>query len=228
MHYKATRGVVTSSEWKFRSRNKWLWARHQKWAGTPCKQHFTFPETKACFKKTLKKLTCFQPKFRHRLNHKFSSFQVSFLKKPKNASICQVSRSTEPGLPDVYFSDPIWVYFGGPWNGKCFWSFGIFYDNWVYYVWAFGNLVVIWYIFYRFGTLYQVKSGNPGQNCVLPEPRWWIQFSTFLERSNSDAKPLEYLVRTWLTFRNCDWNSWDGFLAPLVFCIALNHFNLQG
>jgi hypothetical protein len=26
----------------------------------------------------------------------------------------------------------------------------------------FGNVTVIWYIFLRFGTLYQEKSGNPG------------------------------------------------------------------
>jgi hypothetical protein len=31
-----------------------------------------------------------------------------------------------------------------------------------YILWPFGNLVVIWFIFPRFGILYQVKSGNPG------------------------------------------------------------------
>jgi hypothetical protein len=30
-----------------------------------------------------------------------------------------------------------------------------------YIYWAFGNFVVIWYIFPRFGILYQEKSGNP-------------------------------------------------------------------
>jgi hypothetical protein len=32
-----------------------------------------------------------------------------------------------------------------------------------------GNVVVIWYIFPRFGILYQEKSGNPvreGKNCI--------------------------------------------------------------
>jgi hypothetical protein len=28
-------------------------------------------------------------------------------------------------------------------------------------LWPIGNLVVIWYIFPRFGKLYQQKSGNP-------------------------------------------------------------------
>jgi hypothetical protein len=31
-----------------------------------------------------------------------------------------------------------------------------------YPLWPFGTLVVIWYIFPRFGTLHQEKSGNPG------------------------------------------------------------------
>jgi hypothetical protein len=31
-----------------------------------------------------------------------------------------------------------------------------------YILWAFGNLLVIWYIFPHFGVLYQEKSGNPG------------------------------------------------------------------
>jgi hypothetical protein len=29
-------------------------------------------------------------------------------------------------------------------------------------LWSFGNLVAIWYIFHRFGLLWQEKSGNPG------------------------------------------------------------------
>jgi hypothetical protein len=31
-----------------------------------------------------------------------------------------------------------------------------------YIIWPFGNLVVFWYIFPRFGILYHEKSGNPG------------------------------------------------------------------
>jgi hypothetical protein len=30
-----------------------------------------------------------------------------------------------------------------------------------YILWPFGNLVVIWYIFTRFGILYHLNSGNP-------------------------------------------------------------------
>jgi hypothetical protein len=48
----------------------------------------------------------------------------------------------------------------GPENGKCWyslWPFGIvYYGHFVIYV------VVIWYIFPRFGKLYHEKSGNPG------------------------------------------------------------------
>jgi hypothetical protein len=30
-----------------------------------------------------------------------------------------------------------------------------------YILWSFGNVVVIWYIFCRFGILHKEKSGNP-------------------------------------------------------------------
>jgi hypothetical protein len=36
---------------------------------------------------------------------------------------------------------PIWVDFGGPWNGKCWyilWPFGIFYCHLLYNLWPFG------------------------------------------------------------------------------------------
>jgi hypothetical protein len=52
--------------------------------------------------------------------------------------------------------------------------FGIFYGH-------FGNVVIIWYIFHRFGVLCQEKSGNPAQQqqqqrffvvgVLLPETR---------------------------------------------------------
>jgi hypothetical protein len=58
------------------------------------------------------------------------------------------------------------VYFMVIWN--LLRSFGIFYGHlesftviW-YILWLFGNVVVIWYIFPRFGILCQEKSGNPG------------------------------------------------------------------
>jgi hypothetical protein len=43
------------------------------------------------------------------------------------------------------------------------WTFGIFFGHWVYLhiVFPFGNVVVVWYIFPRFGILCQEKSGNP-------------------------------------------------------------------
>jgi hypothetical protein len=59
--------------------------------------------------------------------------------------------TTPPGLPGGIFSNqkfPIWVSFGGPWNGKV-WCI----------LWPFGNLAAIWYFFQHLG---QEKSGNPG------------------------------------------------------------------
>jgi hypothetical protein len=46
-------------------------------------------------------------------------------------------------------------------------NLGIFYEHLVYFtvigsiLWPFGIFVVIWYIFPRFGMLYQEKSANP-------------------------------------------------------------------
>jgi hypothetical protein len=46
--------------------------------------------------------------------------------------------------------------------------FGIFFGHLEYSMailhifWPFGKIVAIWYIFPRFGTLCQEKSGNPG------------------------------------------------------------------
>jgi hypothetical protein len=53
---------------------------------------------------------------------------------------------------------------------------GIFYGNLQYFtviwciLWPFGNFVVIWYIFPRFGILCQEKSGNPAENDNLHAP----------------------------------------------------------
>jgi hypothetical protein len=47
---------------------------------------------------------------------------------------------------------------------------GIFYGHLEYFtviwyiLWTFGNVVVTWYIFPRFGILCQEKSGNPGND----------------------------------------------------------------
>jgi hypothetical protein len=68
----------------------------------------------------------------------------------------------------VYFHTNIhlWVYFGGPWNGKCWYilvQFGIqalrsfviiFYEHWVL-------LLYFGILFHCFGIMYQEKSGNP-------------------------------------------------------------------
>jgi hypothetical protein len=55
----------------------------------------------------------------------------------------------------------IWVKFGGPEKGKCWyilWSFGIFLVIW-YILWSFGNVVVIWYIYFP-SFLYQGVKKN--------------------------------------------------------------------
>jgi hypothetical protein len=60
------------------------------------------------------------------------------------------------------------MYFGGPWNEKCWyilWQFGIISDHLVSY--TYGRLVEFGYIWYTFPVLVcldQEKSGNPGLN----------------------------------------------------------------
>jgi hypothetical protein len=60
----------------------------------------------------------------------------------------------------------IWVYFRGPWNGKCWYNFrtfGIFYDQFFAYIFygPLVYLVVIWYFSSRFGIFYQEKIWQP-------------------------------------------------------------------
>jgi hypothetical protein len=58
---------------------------------------------------------------------------------------------------------------------------GIFYGH-------LGNFVVIWYIFHRFGILYQEKSGNPGKNPLKFFSAMWSFFvrgTGFCSRSES-------------------------------------------
>jgi hypothetical protein len=75
-------------------------------------------------------------------------------------------RTLRSGLPDVFKPKiQLWVNFGESRTGRCWyilWTLGPFYglllhfmDTW--YV----QFVVIWYIFPRFGILYEEKSGNP-------------------------------------------------------------------
>jgi hypothetical protein len=58
------------------------------------------------------------------------------------------------------------------------WSFGIFqvicyFYGHLVFLWSFGNVVVIWFIFPRFGMFCEEKSGNPAiPNLVL----WPVQF----------------------------------------------------
>jgi hypothetical protein len=39
-----------------------------------------------------------------------------------------------------------------------------------YILWPFGNFLAIWYVFPRFGTLCQEKSGNPGSRDIFTRP----------------------------------------------------------
>jgi hypothetical protein len=54
---------------------------------------------------------------------------------------------SNPGLPDGFFSDqklPIWVYFGGPWNGKCCYLYILVIGNiWQQLGIFYGHLVIL-------------------------------------------------------------------------------------
>jgi hypothetical protein len=80
--------------------------------------------------------------------------------------VCGGGGLSEPGLPDGKFSKR------NPYLGKFWWAIEykilVYYMNimeyftYIWYIlWPIGNIVVIWYIFYRFGILCQDKSGNP-------------------------------------------------------------------
>jgi hypothetical protein len=60
----------------------------------------------------------------------------------------------------------MWVNFGVSCNERCWyilWPFGILYEHMVCIFCAnLVHLLVIWYIFSRFGMLQQEKSGSPG------------------------------------------------------------------
>jgi hypothetical protein len=62
---------------------------------------------------------------------------------------------------------PIWVYFGGTWNGKCCYVYILVFSNslltLVIFCGHFVIFIVIWYIFPRFGILCPEKSGTPGR-----------------------------------------------------------------
>jgi hypothetical protein len=69
-------------------------------------------------------------------------------------------------LPDGLFSNQK-DQFGYILEGQRVENAGIFYGHLEYFtviwyiLWPFGNVVAIWYIFSRFGTLCQETSGNP-------------------------------------------------------------------
>jgi hypothetical protein len=72
-------------------------------------------------------------------------------------------------------------------------------------LWTFGNLVVIWYIFLCFGTLYHEKSGNPGRRCrnmgiKFSKPH----FRNYKSQAVSMITKLFLLKRNDLAFVACD------------------------
>jgi hypothetical protein len=69
-----------------------------------------------------------------------------------------------------YISKPkitVWKIFVGSCNGRCWYilcPFGLFYINLAYF------MAIGYTDYYRFGTLYQEKSGNPGSEKFF---HWW-------------------------------------------------------
>jgi hypothetical protein len=80
--------------------------------------------------------------------------------------ICYSRQAGLPdGIPIFSLKIAIWVNFGGPCYGSCWyilWSFGLFCDHLEYFV-------VIWYNFSLVGKLYQEKSGNLDDKLW----KWW-------------------------------------------------------
>jgi hypothetical protein len=85
--------------------------------------------------------------------------------------------SSEPGLPDGFFSDQIWVNLGLLME-KGWYILGHFEYNTAFS--TFGNLVAIWYILPSFGILRREKSGNPGLNHKINFPHFVISKSSCL------------------------------------------------
>jgi hypothetical protein len=59
-----------------------------------------------------------------------------------------------------------------------------------YTLWPFGTLLVIWFIFPRFGILYQEKSGNPARTCFWrPEigQDWLLTTWNKIQMDHSEA-----------------------------------------
>jgi hypothetical protein len=82
---------------------------------------------------------------------------VDFRKKYGFKQICQ-----KPKIPNL-------VYFGGRWNGKCWFilcSFGI-YQGYLVELWPFGIFCRYLVYSYHFGILNKEKSGNPGFKSLI-------------------------------------------------------------
>jgi hypothetical protein len=88
---------------------------------------------------------------------------ISAGKKIKHANVhpggnqgCQMVANQNLNLGKFWAKEWImWVCFMVNWN---------ILRPFVYILYPFDNIVVLWYIFSLFGTLYQEKSGNPGGN----------------------------------------------------------------
>jgi hypothetical protein len=97
----------------------------------------------------------------------FSIQEVSSLMKKNCFSAAKVS----PGLPDglvPYQKIPIWVNFGGPWNGKClvyFKTIWNIYSHLAYFMVIWYSLCFL-YIFPVLVCLDQDISGSPGLTMI--------------------------------------------------------------
>jgi hypothetical protein len=80
----------------------------------------------------------------------------------------------------------IWVKFGGSCNVKCWYIlyiFDLFYAHLMLFYVHLVYFVVIWYMFPRFGILYQEKSGTPGSHCRSGENEVRLQKVTLIRAS---------------------------------------------
>jgi hypothetical protein len=80
--------------------------------------------------------------------------------------------SSNRGCQMVYFHTKIqiWVNFVVPCNERCWyilWPIGIYFSHFVYILWPFGNLVLTWYTFPRFGIFCQQKIWQPWSSSAI-------------------------------------------------------------
>jgi hypothetical protein len=90
------------------------------------------------FKTKVTKSNYYSKIYSERTQKDYNKITESFANKVIPADSIQKRATFEPGLPDgiiSYQKIPIWVYFGGPWNGKYWyilWQFGTLYGNLVF------------------------------------------------------------------------------------------------